>query len=413
MPPEPPSIPPRICMLLESYYPVVGGMETQAVNMTRSFLRENMPVLIVTRRSSPELPAHEIIEQAPVYRVGPTTRSSRARWLMVLTALPTLFRLRREYDLILVPGFRALGLTAVAIQMLLGKPAVLKAESCGEMSGEFFKGGLKSLKLGPASWPVRLFIRLRNAFLARAKAFVSLSADMTAEYLSSGVPPARLHRIAQSVDVDRFYPIEPAARRALRAKLGLPVEQTLVIFSGRLVSYKGLPNLLQVWENLSADFPQATLIIAGAGGVDIFNCESQIKQFVADRGLTRRVIFTGAVKNVNEYLQAADIFAFPTENEAFPLALLEALASGLAAIGTTVGGIPDVLQNEDNGLLIPPGDGAALAHALRRLLENPDMRQKLVAGALKTVREKYTRAIITEQYTQLFRLCLRPPAGPA
>jgi glycosyltransferase involved in cell wall biosynthesis len=399
-------------MLLESYYPVVGGMETQAVNMTRSFMKEGLPVLIVTRRSSPELPAREIVENAPVYRVGPTSRSSRARWLMVFSALPTLFRLRRQYDLILVPGFRALGLTAVFIQLILGKPAVLKAESCGEMSGEFFKGGLKNMNLGLSSWPVRLFLKLRNSFLARAQAFVSLSVDMTAEYLASGVPPDRLQVIAQSVDVDRFHPVEPVGKRALREKLGLPLGHTLIIFSGRLVSYKGLPNLLEVWKELAPEFPQATLVIAGAGGVDIFNCEIQIRQFVVEHGLQDRVRFTGAVKNVEDYLMASDIFAFPTENEAFPLALLEALASGLAAIGTTVGGIPDVLKNEENGLIIPPADGAALTRALRRLLENTDLRMKLVAGAQKTVHEKYTRAIITEQYIRLFNLCLLAPAQP-
>jgi len=409
MPPESPAAPPRICMLLESYFPVVGGMETQAVNMTYSFKKEGMPVLIVTRRSSPEFAPREIIEEAPVYRVGPATRSSRARWLMVLSSLPTLFRLRREYDLILVPGFRALGITAVFIQLILRKPAVLKAESCGEMSGEFFKGGLKNMNLGLSSWPVRLFLKLRNSFLIRAKAFVSLSADMTAEYLASGVPPARLHVIAQSVDVDRFHPVDASTKRALREKLKLPADHTLIIFSGRLVSYKGLPNLLKVWRTLAAEFPHATLIIAGAGGVDIFNCESQIKQFVVENGLQDRVRFTGAVKNVDEYLEASDIFAFPTENEAFPLALLEALASGLAAIGTTVGGIPDVLKNEENGLIIPPADEAALTQALRRLMENPDLRAKLITGAQKTVREKYTRAIITDHYARLFNLCLGRP----
>jgi len=397
---------PRICMLLESYYPVVGGMETQALNMSRSFRGEGMPVLVVTRRSDPALPARETVEETPVYRVGPASRGSRARWFMVFTALPTLIRLRHQYDLILVPGFRALGITAVLMQGLLGKPAVLKAESCGEMSGEFFAGGLRGLNLKTASWPVRLFLKLRNALLVRARALISLSADMTAEYLAGGVPPARLHVIAQSVDVDRFHPVEPAARRALRVKCGLPTEGLIVIFSGRLVSYKGLPNLLAVWKTLAPDFPDATLVIAGAGGVDIFNCEAEIHRFVAEEGLAGRVIFTGAVKNVQDYLAAADIFAFPTENEAFPLALLEALASGLAAIGTTVGGIPDVLENEKNGLIIPPADGPALTRALRRLLEDPALRAALAEGALKTVREKYTRALITEQYARLFQQCL-------
>jgi len=70
-----------------------------------------------------------------------------------------------------------------------------------------------------------------------------------------------------------------------------------------------------------------------------------------------------------------------------------------------VGGIPDVLENEKNGLIIPPADGPALTRALRRLLEDPALRAALAEGALKTVREKYTRALITEQYARLFQQC--------
>lgn len=398
---------PRICMLLESYYPVMGGMETQAINMTRCFTRGKMPSLVITRRTSRDLAPFEIVEGIPVHRIAPSMRSSRARWLMVFTALPALVRQRHHYDIILVPGFRALGITAVIIGKLLKKTVILKAESCGEMSGAFFVGGLQKLRLGISSWPVRMLMKLRNKLLSHADAFISLSTEMTEEYLQSGVPRERLSVIAQSVDVDRFQPISAEEKIALRRKLNLPETQLLVMFSGRLVSYKGLPNLLGVWEKICRTTTGTTLIIAGTGGVDIYNCEESIKRFVQEHGLSDRVIFTGGIKNVDEYLKSVDIYAFPTENEAFPLALLEALACALPAVTTTVGGIPDVITNEQNGLLIPPGNSDMLLLALQRLLNEPSLRASLGQAALATVTQRYTREIITQQYATLFNQCRR------
>lgn len=393
----------RICMLLESFYPVVGGMETQARNMAESFRRAGLTVIVVTRRVSPSLPARDEVDGTPVVRIGPSGASSRLRWLFAATCMPTLFRLRRQYDIILVPGFRALGIPAVILAKLLHKKCVLKAESSGEMSGEFFSGGLERMRLKPDSLPVRAALRIRNRLLARADAFASLSREQTDEFTRCGVPASRIVVIPQSVRTDRFRPASPEERKQLRRPLGIPEHCPVIVYTGRIVSYKGLPLLLQVWPDILAKYPEARMFAVGGGGVDVFNCEDDVRKFIAEKKLGGSVTLTGAVQNVEDYLRAADLYALPTQNEAFPLALLEAMACGLPCISTPVGGIPDIIRAGENGLLVPAGDAVALRDALLTLLGDSALRAKLGAAALATARTQYAREIVTQKYVDLFR----------
>ncbi|MBU0677921.1 MAG: glycosyltransferase family 4 protein, partial [Verrucomicrobia bacterium] len=360
----------------------------------------------VTRRPSKDLAKEEDVDGVRVYRILPSGDSSRLRWALVLTSIPTLIRKRKEYDIIFVPGFRALGLTAVIMGKLLGKKSVLKAESSGELSGSFFTEGFEKFKIGKGSSLARAMVWLRNRILVRADVFVSMSGEQTTEFTGQGVDPAKIVMISQSVNVERFFPVSSDEKAAMRAKLGLPADHTIVIFTGRIVSYKGVPRLLDVWNDIRETFPKATLVMAGAGGMDAYNCEAEARKFVKDHNLSDRVIMTGSVNNVDEYLKAADIYALPTENEAFPLALLEGMACGLPPISTDVGGLPDILEHEKNGLVTEPGNTRDLKKCVERLLTDVALREKLGEAAYKTVRERYTLDIITQKCIDLFEsLC--------
>ncbi len=189
----------------------------------------------------------------------------------------------------------------------------------------------------------------------------------------------------------------------MRRKLEIPAEAKVVVFTGRLVSYKGLPTLLRVWEKVHPQHPSACLILVGSGGMDIQNCEADLREYVARNRLEQSVRFTGAVENVQDFLQAADLFVLPTENEAFGLSLIEAMACGLAVISTSVGGVRDILHNEDNGLVVRPGDPEELRGALDYLLTNPSLRARLGERARQTVAERYSSERIANEYFDLFR----------
>ena len=404
---EPEPTPIRVCMLLESFCPVVGGMESQARNMIRALTAIGVSITVVTRRSEAHWPREDTVCGVPVHRVLPYGAIAHARWIMALTCLPALFQLRHRYDIILVPGLRTLGIPAVIAARLLGKISILKGASSGEFSGDFFTAGLDQHGLKGGSFFVRAAIRARNRLFGKATAIISLSTEMTREFKSAGAPPALIHMIPNTLDDEVFRPPTRNEKRELRTKLKLPQEASIVAFSGRIVSYKGVPRLARVWKELSASFSNAHLLLVGGGGSDIHNCEKEIETFISSNQLQERIRLTGFVDNVEDYLRAADIYAFPTENEAFPLALLEAMACGLPVVATRVGGIPDAIQHGQNGLMIDAAQEDQLRHALERLLTDEGLRMRLAEAGIRTVHERYLPTTVAEQYKELFALCIQ------
>ena len=394
---------PAICLLTETYYPVVGGGETQARVLAEDLVANGFPVFVVTRRSSEELSKVEEVGGVTVYRTSPVGGGRLKRWVMTLTCLPVLLSRSRQYDVIYVSGFKALGLAAVLVSRLLGKRCVLKADSNGEMSGAFFDRGRQSLGWTADSTAFRLFLRLRNRILLWADRFVAISSDIAEELQRHGVGTGKIELVTNSVDTTRFSPVNPAIKAALRRQLSLPVDRTIITYTGRLVSYKGLPLLLRVWAQIQRVHGDAMLLVVGSGGLDVHNCEAELREFVQAKGLQNSVRFTGDVHNVHEYLQASDIFVFPTEKEAFGISLVEAMACGLPVIATPTGGIKDILVDGQNGLLVEAGSFQPLHDALHRLLSYRPLGDRLGRAALSTARTRYGRDVVLQRYIQLFQ----------
>ena len=270
------------------------------------------------------------------------------------------------------------------------------------MSGVFFSAGLLRFGQNTSSMIFRSLLSIRNKILKNARCFIAISSEVTKELLTCGVNLNKIRTIPNSVDTDKFCPVSLGKKRELRHKLGIPLEDKIIIFTGRLVSYKGLPLLLSVWQEIQSKHNNVTLLLVGSGGLDIHNCEEQLKEFVEKNGLQSSVEFTGDVKNVHEYLQASDIFVFPTENEAFGISLIEAMACGLPAISTCVGGVKDILQNQQNGIVVNPGDFKQLYDSLDKLISDTFLSVKLGKAGLKTAKEKYSTDIVIRRYIKLF-----------
>jgi glycosyltransferase involved in cell wall biosynthesis len=316
--------------------------------------------------------------------------------------VPWLVAQRRHYDVIFVSGFRVVGVTALLASKLFGKGCILKADSQGEMSGDFFTAGLRRMGRSPGWFMFRLFLWLRNRLLTRAHGFAAISDEIAGELAAHGVSPSKIHRIPNCVDTDRFTQVNAAQKATLRAKLGLPPGAFVAVYSGRLVSYKGLPLLLEVWRDTHGRHPEAHLVLVGTGSLDMHNCEAELRNYVNANDLAPWVTFTGPVSNVEEYLQAADMFVFPTENDVFPAALIEAMACGLPVISTPVGAIPSVIRHEQNGLLIEPGNWQQLSQAVDQLLSDRVLAERLGRTGRKTVQDRYSAGGVTQTYLALF-----------
>ena len=393
----------RVALLTETYRPLIGGGETQAALLAEELVRRGHDVLVLTRRTARDLPARERMGGARVVRLGPIGRHHLLKWGLAGTVPVLGGRLLRDADVVLVSGFRVLGAPARLVSLVHGIPVVLKADNNGELSGAFFARGLARLGLRPDSAPVAASVRARNRLLRGADGWVAMSADIAREYRDHGVAPARIHRIPNGYDPARFHPATPDERRALRARLELPAAARVAVYTGRLVSYKGLPTLLRAWRPVVAGRPDATLLLVGPGGLDIHNCESELREYVNSHGLARNVRFAGAVSDVETYLRAADAFVLPSENEAFGLSLVEAMACGLPCVATPVGAMKEIVADGRTGLLVPPRDEARLADALGVVLDGGAHVASMGAAAAAVARERYGIDAVADAYETLFR----------
>ncbi len=231
-------------------------------------------------------------------------------------------------------------------------------------------------------WPARVLAR---AALRAAGAITACSVDLQERALRLGSPPERTRLVPYGVDLQAFAPREAPA--AVRARLGVPEGRLFVLALGRLVEKKGFSGLLDA----AARTAGVHLVIAGAGDLK-GELEAQA------RALGLAVSFPGALDRaaVAAALSAADVVAVPSVRDragnvdGLPNVLLEALAAGRAVVATRVAGIPDVIRDGENGLLVSERDPAELAAALERLAREPATRARLGGAARRTAEETLT-----------------------
>jgi glycosyltransferase involved in cell wall biosynthesis len=249
-------------------------------------------------------------------------------------------------------------------------------------------------------------VAARNGILRDADAFVAMSRLIRDEMVGAGLAPEKVRHIPHGVDTERFRPATPDERRDLRRRIGLPQDALVVAFTGRLLRGKGLETLVEAFASQEAHAsrsPRAHLLIVGSGNGQALSVEDAIRERVARGDLAGRVTMTGRVENVQDYLRASDVFAFPSEFEGLGLSLIEAQACGLPCIGARTGGIVDVIEDDRTGLLVSPGQADALAAALRALLSDEARRLALGTAARERALSHFDVRDSVDRYRALFR----------
>ncbi|MFF4651579.1 glycosyltransferase [Streptomyces sp. NPDC001380] len=177
-------------------------------------------------------------------------------------------------------------------------------------------------------------------------------------------------------------PPGPAARSAARGRLGLPQDAVVVGSVGNLTPKKDQRTLLEAHARLRRTHPGAVLVLIGSGPL-----EQELRGRAAALGLADgAVVLAGSRPDVPELLPALDVFALSSRQEGLPVALMEAMACGLPSAVTRVGGIPEVVDDGEQGLLVPPADPDALARALARLVGDAGLRDRMGAAARERAR---------------------------
>ncbi len=190
--------------------------------------------------------------------------------------------------------------------------------------------------------------------------------------------------------------VDPAA---VRAELFGPEScRALVVCVARLVPGKGVDDLIGAAAALGEAVGGLRFAVAGSGPE-----EARLREAITRHGLQDRFRLLGHRDDVARLLAAADVFCLPSHHEAAPISLLEAMSAGCVCVATSVGSIPEMLGGGRCGLLVAPGDAAALAAALERVLTDAALARSLAAGALEAVRRRYRIDVVTDRYVELYR----------
>lgn len=194
--------------------------------------------------------------------------------------------------------------------------------------------------------------------------------------------------VPHALDLHRFDPDHAApAAAGMRQRLTGASETPLVGVIGRLVAQKRQRALLEVWPRVLAAVPAARLVVAGDGPD-----QPELARCAQEMGIADSVTFLGHVpsEEVPGLLGALDVLALPSLHECMPIALVEALAMARPVVATRVNAVPDVLEHDVTGLLVPPGDGEALARATIDLLEDRARGRRLGEAGRAFVRQRFS-----------------------
>src|SRR5690606_21052053 len=195
--------------------------------------------------------------------------------------------------------------------------------------------------------------------------------------LERGAAPERVATVYSPIPLP-----DPVAHSTLRAELGLPADAIVVGCVSVMREKKGHRALIDAMAGLLKR-PDVFLVLVGDGSPTLENLQAYVRTL----GLSDKILFTGRRSDIPNVLAGFDLFALATEQEASGTVFVEAAAAGLPVIGTDVGGVSEMLQDGETGLLVPLHDAAALTAALTALIEDPERRRAMGRAGMRAVRE--------------------------
>ncbi len=358
----------RVVLLTGIWPPDVGGPATHGPELARHLVERGHEVHVVTMADG------EVTERpCPVQTVS-RSLPFPLRYSLVATRGA---HAARRADVVYATATYAAAAAAAAlarrplVAKLVSDPAYERAQRFGLFDGsleEFAAAG--GGRLGALK-------RARTRALAQARWVV--------------VPSEYLAKIARGwgLDADRIV-VVPNPAPSVEAVLASPLEPNTFVFAGRLTRQKALGTAIDAL----ALVPGARLLVIGDGPE-----RAALERHASESGVNGRVAFAGALPraDVLSALAGAQAAVLSSDWENFPHGAVEALAVGTPVVATAVGGVPEIVRDGVNGLLVPPGDPASLARALRLLVEDDAARERLAAGAAPSVAGLTT----TEVYGQL------------
>jgi len=367
----------RVIMVTPGYYPIKGGTETVVRNLSILLKKNGVHTDVMTfnmdRKWSPKWQGKiERIDGITVFKVPalnwlPIEHSPRIT--LGVNLIPGRFaNLLKQYDVI---HFHEADFSFPLFSILARKPKIFHLHG---ISVDFFKR-----------------YHLSRAILKHvADLYISISKQMRKDLIDLGIPREKIAYLPNGVDVRLFCPRKEK-------------ENNLLLFVGRITSGKGLHVLLESLRYLEESIH---LVIIGPADCDLRYYQNLFNTSIEkiNREGKHKITYLGALDQADivEWYQKASIFVLPSFSEALPVALLEALSCETPVIATPVGGVPEVVRNFENGILVPVSNPLKLAEAIQYLLDNKKTRIKFGRAAREKVIRNFSIGVIAKRLCDIY-----------
>jgi len=354
------------------YYPVIGGIETWTGEIAEG-LSEKAEVFVVTGKVKNE-PNQEERKGVKIWRTSLFSLSD-------LSASPII------YSLSLLPFVFFKSLTLI-------KKEKIDILHCQGFLSSFLGFLLSKLTGIPYVVTVQRLERRGNLFkeMVYRQAICCIGASRAIKAYFEALGAKNIEVIPNGIDLARFNSLD---RQRSRRKLGLGNE-FVVMTVARLETVKGIKYLIRAVKDFH-------LLIIGDGSE-----RKNLENLVKGLSFGNQVKFLGPIPNeqLPEYLPAADCFCLPSLREGFGIAILEAQAAGIPVVGTRVGGILDLVENEKTGILVEPKNSEAITNAVMKISSQPELARQMVQSAKDNL-IKYNWNNITQQVFNVYQKCLK------
>lgn len=238
----------------------------------------------------------------------------------------------------------------------------------------------------------KLLLRKRDRLVAVG------AATRDALIRSEGLPPQRVEVVYNGVDLTPFRDQNFARRTSVREELGLAADDHVAILVARLDKIKDHPTAIRTLHRVRESLSAAKLVIVGDGPE-----RGGIESLIDELGLSESVKLLGTRRDVPRLLQAADTFVMTSLSEGIPLTIIEAMAAGLPIVSTNVGCIPEMITDNETGLLHACGDIVGLADSILRLARDERLRTTMTAAARQRAFEMFSREKMLARYADIYR----------
>lgn len=386
----------RACMLSFYFHPNYSGSSIQAFNLSQKLRSHGVDPFIVSANLS-NGPAHEVIDGISLYRL-PVARADD--WQIPsfsVAAARFLFSKRKGFDLIHAHGTVQHGVASM-VGRLLGKPTILKVAMMGSDLGFEGQG--------------RVTGRLNKLLVSRFDQYIATTAGIASEFADRGLDAKKVALIPNGVDTGVFAPVSPENKRAIRRDLGLP-EGPIVACVAIINERKNIDGALRIWREIVKKGLAGHLIFVGPVHVPGGPFERQLQAFIRDNGLAERVSLLGRRDRVDLYLQASDVFLFPSRQEGMPNGVLEAMSTGLPCLVSQSSGLERIIQHGVNGFAMEISNEGQFVDVLGRVLQNDSLRQALGGNARDTIERLFSLDTVAKRYRALYDqlLCRSSPSA--